>query len=790
MYLWNDPDRSVTERVDALLAQLTNEEKIGQLGSYWPREKPSDPVATHASTGPHPAQGAGTAATPDEVAPMQSVFDASRRGFEKTAEHGLGHLTRVFGSAPISPAEGAARLAELQRRVVKQSRFGIPAIAHEECLTGFTTYGATVYPTAIAWGATFDPDLIEEMAAAIGADLAAVGVHQGLAPLLDVVRDYRWGRVEETIGEDPYLVGTLGTAYVKGLQRAGVIATLKHFCGYSASRAGRNHAPVPMGRREFGDIMLPSFEMAVRLGGVRSVMNSYSDVDGVPVAADHDLLTGTLRDRWGFTGTVVSDYWSIPFLQTMHRVAADLREAGALALSAGMDVELPETSAYYELGAALEAGLLSTDDLDSAVRRVLAHKIELGLLDAGWAPDTPPDEVDLDSPRNRDIARRVAERSVILLANSGVLPYQNAGGHKIAVIGPCAADIRTFFGCYSFPNHVLARAGSGEIGLSGDDLATALRQEFTGSEVGVAAGVPILEPDPSGIGDAVALAADSDLVVLAVGDRAGMFGKGTSGEGCDSVDLRLPGLQHQLAAAVLDTGKPVVLVVVSGRPYALGGLAERSAAVVQAFMPGIEGGAALAGVLSGRINPSGRLPIGIPDHPGGQPGTYIAPPLAWHTQGVSNLDPRPLFPFGHGLSYTSFELDDLGLSATGIATDGTVEVSATVINTGSRAGSEVVQLYAGDPVARVTRPLKQLIGFRRVDLGPGERKRVTFTVHADRFSYLGPDCRRIVDPGEIELSVGRSSEDRPLQASIMITGEVRVVGDDRVLDTPVSVSAA
>ncbi|HEY9293079.1 MAG TPA: glycoside hydrolase family 3 protein, partial [Microlunatus sp.] len=573
MQIWNDPDRPVSERVDHLLAELTVAEKIGQLGSFWARDhagsgeedsgedaggadasssgsgdradgRPGDPVAVHArseSAAPDADSGAG------EVAPMQAVFDASRKGFDRTAEHGLGQLTRVFGTAPISAADGAARLTELQRRVVKQSRFGIPAIAHEECLTGFTSYGATIYPAAIAWGATFDPELIEEMAAAIGSDLASVGVHQGLSPLLDVVRDYRWGRVEETIGEDPFLVGTLGTAYVKGLQSAGVIATLKHFAGYSASRAGRNHAPVPMGRREFGEMMLPSFEMAVRLGAVRSVMNSYSDVDGVPVAADHDLLTVTLRDHWGFDGTVVSDYWSVPFLHTMHRVAADLTEAGALALAAGMDVELPETSAYYRLGRALDDGLISEQQLDLAVRRVLTHKIELGLLDDGWSAEPPQRDVDLDSPRNRDVARRVAERSVILLANDGVLPYQAPDGGRIAVIGPCADDIRTFFGCYSFPNHVLSRSGSSEIGLPGDDLVTAIATEFERSDVGFARGVPIKDEDRSGIAAAVELARTSDLVVLAVGDRAGMFGSGTSGEGCDSVDLSLPGLQGELA---------------------------------------------------------------------------------------------------------------------------------------------------------------------------------------------------------------------------------------------------
>ncbi|SDT39406.1 glycoside hydrolase family 3 N-terminal domain-containing protein [Microlunatus soli] len=803
MHPWNDPGHTVAERVDALLAELTLEEKIGQLGSYWSRTgshgggSGTDPVASQVAseepaepTGDRPGAG-------DEVAPMQAVFDAARKGLDKTAEHGLGQLTRVFGTAPVTAADGVRRLADLQQQVTARSRLGIPAIAHEECLTGFTTLGATVYPAAIAWGATFDPELIEQMAAAIGSDLAAVGVHQGLSPLLDVVRDYRWGRVEETIGEDPYLVGTLGTAYVKGLQSAGVIATLKHFCGYSASRAGRNHAPVPMGRREFGDVLLPSFEMAVRLGGVRSVMNSYSDVDGVPVAADHDLLTRTLRDHWGFSGTVVSDYWSIPFLQTMHRVAADSTEAGGLALAAGLDVELPETSAYADLAKAIGSGLITEQTVDTAVRRVLTHKIELGLLDPDWQPVADGDGIDLDSDHNRGLARRVAEESITLLANDGVLPVRPDHGSTIAVIGPVADDVRTFFGCYSFPNHVLSRAGSTDIGLPADDLVGAMTAEFVDAQVRHAQGVPILEADSTGIDEATRLVGDSDLVVLAVGDRAGMFGTGTSGEGCDSVDLSLPGLQGRLAEAVLDAaeaaGSAVILVVVSGRPYALGGLAERCAAVVQAFMPGVEGGSAIAGVLSGRINPSGRLPIGIPDHPGGQPGSYLAPPLGWYSDGVSNLDPRPLYPFGHGLSYTSFDLVDLELSTEQINTDGAVEVSATVINSGDRAGAEVVQLYAGDPVARVARPLKQLIGFAKVALQPGEAARVRFTVDADRFSYLGPgpvgpDYRRIVDPGVIELSIGRSSEDRPLQAELMITGAVREVGDGRVLDTPVAVT--
>src|SRR6476469_4061542 len=298
------------------------EEKAAQLGSRWVGNAMSD---QHADP---------------NVAPMQDVFAAgAATPLAEAAEHGLGHLTRVYGSRPLTPAEGAAELVRQQRTVLDGSRLGIPALVHEECLTGFTAFRATVYPAAIAWGATFDADLVERMAAAIGRDMAALGIHQGLSPVLDVVRDYRWGRVEETIGEDPHLVATLGTAYVRGLQSAGVLATLKHFAGYSASRAARNHGPVSMGRRELLDVILPPFEAAVTLGGVGSVMNSYADVDGIPAGADRWLLTEVLRERWGFTGTVVSDYWAVPFLATMHRVAADVTEAGIHALAAGIDVE-------------------------------------------------------------------------------------------------------------------------------------------------------------------------------------------------------------------------------------------------------------------------------------------------------------------------------------------------------------------------------------------------------------------------------------------------------------------
>ncbi len=374
----------------------------------------------------------------------------------------------------------------------------------------------------------------------------------------------------------------------------------------------------------------------------------------------------------------------------------------------------------------------------------------MGLLDADWDVQAQGTDRDLDSAANRDIARDLAEESIILLSNDGVLPL--APGTKVALIGPCGDDARTFLGCYSFPNHIMSRYEGAGLGIDVPSLADSLRDELGSEHVVVAKGVDILEVDTTGIDTALEAARASDIAIVAVGDLAGLFGRGTSGEGCDVVDLRLPGVQGELVEQILATGTPVILLVISGRPYALGAYADRCAAIVQAFMPGAEGAGALVRVLTGQVNPSGRLPIGIPNHTGGQPGTYLAAPLAWHSDGVSNLDPRPLFPFGHGLSYTTFGLSDLKLSATEVAPDGTVDVSVTVTNTGDRAGSEVVQLYLGDPVAQVTRPIKQLIGYAKVPLELGQAQRVTFEVHMDRTSFTGIDLQRIVEPGAIELS--------------------------------------
>lgn len=766
---WRDPRLSAAERAEALLPLMSLEEKVAQLVGLW----------------------IGADASGEGVAPHQADMMDDAPQWDTVIRHGLGQLTRPFGTAPVDPVLGARSLAAYQAQIMAASRFGIPAQVHEECLTGFAAWRATVYPTPLSWGASFDPELVEAMAERIGRSMRAAGVHQGLAPVLDVTRDYRWGRTEETIGEDPYLVGTVGAAYVRGLQTAGIVATLKHFAGYSASRGGRNHAPVSMGRRELADVILPPFEMALRLGGARSVMHSYAEIDGLPLAANEELLTGLLRDEWDFSGTVVADYFAVRFLQTLHGVAGDAGEAAGLALRAGIDVELPSVDAYgAPLIEAVRSGAVDEALVDRALRRVLTQKADLGLLDEGWQP--LPDDVEqihLDDEANQDLALRLARQSVTLLRNTdAVLPL--AQGLRVALVGPVADDPMAMLGCYAFPTHVGVRHPDHELGLDIPSLRDALGRLT--QRLDYVPGCAITGDDTSGIAAAVKAATDSDVCVLAVGDRAGMFGRGTSGEGCDVADLRLPGVQAELVRAVLATGTPVVLVLLTGRPYALGDEFDAAAAVVQAFFPGQRGGQALAEVLTGAVNPSGRLPVSAPRNAGGLPATYLAPPLGRRTE-VSAVDPTPAFPFGHGLSYTTFEWTEPGVRGSDgqpldqaaepadWAVDGEVSVQVTVRNTGSRSGTEVVQLYLHDPVAQTTRPVVRLVGYTRVPLAPGESARVTFVVPADVTSFTGVHGRRVVEPGEVELRFGRSSAEAAAVVPLRLVGPEREVGHQRRL---------
>ncbi len=753
-------------RVAELIAVMTLEEKLAQLVGLW--------------------EGRGGTGEGGDVAPMQDAMQSDDVGFRAFAAHGLGQLTRPFGTAPVEPVDGARALAAKQRWLVEHTRLGVPALVHEECLTGLAAWKATTFPAPLSWGASFDPALVEELGAAIGASMRSLGVHQGLAPVLDVVRDARWGRVEECISEDPYVVGTIGTAYVRGVQSTGVIATLKHFVGYSASRAGRNLAPVHAGQREVADVLLPPFEMAVLDGGVDSVMNSYAEIDGLPVAADAALLTGVLRDRWGFTGTVVADYFSVAFLRTLHRVAADLGDAAAQALAAGIDVELPTGNAYLEpLAERVRSGELPESVVDRALERVLRQKARLGLLDRTPEDYAEVGAIDLDPPEHRALAARLAEESVVLLSNDGTLPL--AAPARVAVVGPNAHDTAALFGCYSFLNHVLSLHDGVEPGLEIASVLDALRAELPAAAITHVRGADVDTEDTSGFADAVAAARDAELCVAVVGDRAGLFGRGTSGEGCDADSLDLPGVQRGLVEALLETGTPVVLVLVTGRPYAVDWALARCAAVVQAFFPGQEGAPAVAGVLSGRINPSGRLPVSMPRSVGAQPYSYLHPPLGGASS-VSNLDTAPVSPFGHGLSYTTFTHTDLRIGSPQVPTDGAIVVSCRVTNTGDRAGADVVQLYATDVVASVTRPVVQLLGYARVHLEAGQSADVELDVPTHRLAFTDRRMVRVVEPGAVRLFVGRSCADPVLTGEVELTGPVHEVSaaDRRVVRVQVT----
>ncbi|MEP6481731.1 MAG: glycoside hydrolase family 3 N-terminal domain-containing protein [Rhodoglobus sp.] len=713
------------------------------------------------------------------VAPMAGEKVATAR-YETASAHGLGHLTRVYGTRPVDPIERANWLWSEQRRLRALSG-GIPAIVHEECLTGFAAWKGATFPTPLAWGAAFDPELVQEMGRLIGGSMRALGIHQGLAPVLDVVRDARWGRVDECIAEDPYVVGTIGTAYVRGLQEAGVHATLKHFVGYSASQAGRNHAPVHAGQREINDVLLPPFEMAIRDGGARSVMCSYAEIDGEPVAGTPRYLTDILRGRWGFDGVVVADYFAVEFLHSMHDIAEDAGVAADLALRAGIDVELPSGEAFLEpLAARIRSGQTEMELVERAVLRVLSQKEELGLLDETF--DSPPTEIDLDSPAHREVAHRLAVESMILLTNDGILPLAPSLG-TIAVVGPNADSAEALMGCYSFVNHVLAFHPDVQFGFEVPSILDAVRAEFPRAEITHAQGCDVEGSDTTGIPSAVAAAAAADVAIVVVGDRAGLFGRGTVGEGNDAESLELPGVQRELIEAVVASGTPVVVVVVSGRPYVLDwatGAIGAPAAVVQAFFPGEEGGPALASLLSGRVSPSGRLPVSMPRSAGAQPYSYLHPRLGGPSE-ITRVDSTPIFPFGHGLSYTSFEREALTVvGPTG--TDKGFTARVTVRNAGDRTGTDVVQLYGRDVYASVTRPVAQLLAYRRVSLEPGEEVTVTFRVPASLLGFTGTDGERIVEPGDFELWVGPSCATRDTSTVLTLVGsDYRLsASDDRI----------
>ncbi|TCW09823.1 beta-glucosidase [Raoultella sp. BIGb0138] len=771
--IYKDARRPIDERVADLVSRMTVEEKFAQMHAFW---------LVLAEDGEHRERSDMS----DEFAGVSAQVSLTER-----LKSGIGQITRPLGTHIVTAESGVRAANRLQKMLVEETRLGIPALFHEECLVGLLCKEATLFPSSLNYGSTWDPELVARAAREIGVEARTTGCKQGLAPVLDVSRDVRWGRTEETFGEDPWLVGVMACAYVEGLQgeKRDVLATLKHYVGHSFSEGARNHAPVHLGFCELNDTFLLPFEMAVKLANAGSVMPAYHDIDNQPGHSDSFLLTTVLREQWGFDGIIVADYGGVSLLHQHHGIAHDAAESAALAFNAGLDVELPKDDCARHLQQALDRGLITMAKIDEIVTRTLTEKFRLGLFEQ---PYTDVAGITLQSPAARQAARDVATRSLTLLENRGVLPLQ--GQPKVAVVGPTADDPLALLSGYSFPVHLIISDMVDEVSQVTTPLA-ALRHYLGAQRVSYAkgchiieqrmAGAPVFPGDSGGkpmqqspvslddslIPEAVKVAQDNDVIVACVGDLAGLFQSGTVGEGSDTDTLNLPGVQQQLLEALVATGKPVVVVMTGGRPYNLQGLEDRVAALLMAWAPGQEGGWAVADVLTGRAEPQGRLVVSVPKSAGAMPYYYNHKLKSGGTPFAFHFGSR--YPFGYGQSWTTFTYGQPRLLAREVAIDGEIALQVTVRNGGERRGSEVVQLYVRDKVASMVRPLQELKAFQRVTVEPGESATLTFYLPVDMLNFTRRDGQRIVEPGEFELQIGASSADIRGTATVMVSGEVR-----------------
>ena len=767
---YQDATRPVAERVQDLLARMSLDEKLAQLHALW---------LVLAEDGQHRPR-------PDELVDGSGQPDF----FKQRMRHGLGQISRPLGTRKVEANAGLRALNALQCWLRDETRLGIPAISHEECLLGLMADGATLFPSPLAFAATWNPALIEQVGEQIGLEARALGCQQGLAPVLDVSRDVRWGRTEETLGEDPYLVGVLATRYVRGLQgpKRDLLATLKHFVGHGASEGGRNHAPVNLGWRELNDTHLLPFEMAVKQAHAGSVMPAYHDIDGEPVHASRHLLTEVLREQWGFDGLVVADYGAVGLLHKHHATSRNAAEAAAAAFNAGLDIELPDDECVRDLGAALQAGLISLAQIDVTVARILTEKFRLGLFERSFEDSDAT--AALRQPAALSLALEVARQSIVLLANDGTVPL--APGRQLAVIGPCADDPLAVLGGYSVPVHLIQQDNQSDNRHIVTPLQ-GLRAQFGAAQVRYARGCAILDQrglaapvfpgdvnsssvPPSalstkldGIAEAVAAALASDIAIVCVGDLPGLFQNGTVGEGSDTDSLALPGVQQQLLQAVVETGVPTIVVLSGGRPYNLGGLESRLAALLMTFAGGEAAGTALAEVLSGITPPGGRLALSVPQNVGAVPCYYNHKLKSAGTPVAAHFASR--YPFGHGLSTTSFDYRALQLEAAEVDIEtGEIVLRFELANTGARDGVEVAQIYVRDRHASVVRPVRELKAFQRLALAAGQRAEIEFRLPVDLLNLSDLSGHRRVEPGWFDLFIGASSADTRLQTAVEVRG--------------------
>jgi beta-glucosidase len=742
---YQDPKAEVNARVDDLLGRMTLDEKVAQMLAVW-----QDKVA---------------------IFDKDMQFDAVKALAKYP--NGFGSFSRpsdVRGAVSPRVARGrdvkaTVRIVnDIQHFALEKTRLGIPVLFHEEGLHGYAAVDGTHFPQAIALASSWDPDLIRRVNAIVGREIRARGVREALSPVVDVARDPRWGRIEETFGEDPYLVSQLGVAAVRGLQGdtlpladGKVFATLKHLTGHGQPESGTNAGPASISVRTLRENFFPPFEEIVRHTNIRAVMPSYNEIDWVPSHANRWLLNDVLRGEWGFKGAVVSDYFGVEQLDTLHHIAPDLSSAAVLALNAGVDIDLPDGTAYRTLVELVHAGRVTQAQIDTAVRRILELKFLAGLFEHPFA-DAAAAEALTGNAEARAMALDAARRAAVLLKNDGTLPLAIAAGKTLAVIGPNAAVAR--LGGYSVTPRQSVSALEGIRTKLGSKEAVVYAEgvRITEDDDWWADDVKLADPAKNRelIAAAVKVATTADQIVLILGDT-----EQTSREGWadnhlgDRDSLNLVGQQNELAAAIFDLHKPTVVVLLNGRPPSVVNIAERANALIEGWYLGQEGGTALADILFGDVNPGGKLPVTIARSVGQLPMFYNRKPSA--RRGYLFATTEPLFPFGFGLSYTTFEIGAPHLSSASIKTDGSLTVTTEVKNTGSRAGDEVVQLYIRDEVSSVTRPVEELKGFQRVSLKPGETRTVSFEVTPRSLQFWNADMLRVVEPGTFTVMTGPDS---------------------------------
>ena len=754
---YKDATLSVDERVDILLSQMTLNEKVGQLlcPLGWPMyEKEGNKV------------------------------EVSQLFKDRMAQQPLGSLWAVLRADPwtrktlangLNPKLAAEAINKIQKYAIENTRLGIPLLIAEECPHGHMAIGTTVFPTALSQASTFDQDLMHRMGEVIALEARLQGAGVGYGPVIDIAREPRWSRMEETFGEDPYLTGVLATEIVKGMQGEEmtdgkhVFSTLKHFAAYGIPEGGLNGECANVGMRALLSEYVPQFKRAVE-AGVGTIMTSYNAIDGVPCTGNKYLLTDLLRNQWGFNGFVYSDLQSIEGIATTHRCAASYEDAGAIALAAGVDVDL-EGNSYKHLMTAYEKGKVTMDDIDRAVRNVLRKKFELGLFDNPYVDPAKAEKI-VRSKEHREVAREVARKGIVLLKNDGILPL-NKNLKRVAVIGPNADVAYNQLGDYTAPQ---ARE---EIRTVLDGVRSHVGKS---TEVVYVKGCAIRDTTNSNIAEAVEAAKKSDVTILVVGGSSARdfkteyFSTGAakvdenaaladmdSGEGYDRASLNLLGDQEKLMGALIDAGVKLVVVYIEGRPLNMNLASERANALLTAWYPGEQGGEAVADVVFGDYNPAGRIPVGIPRNVGQIPVFYSKHP----SHDYIDSKAAPLYSFGYGLSYTRFEYSDLAIAPS--REDGVYQtVECTITNTGDSDGEEVVQLYLRDEIGSVETPHMQLRGFKRVALKKGESAKVKFDLRFDDLALYNTELRQVVEPGTWQVMVGAASSDIRLKGKFEI----------------------